>query len=102
MKKGIRLMALVVALSLMVSGSVFAAETHQHSEAEGIESISYNPGDITSYRCLKTSCRAYLFYKYALGTCVYCDSATHAYKCSHCDEWYCICEGGHYNPVYGR
>jgi len=107
MKKAKKLLFLVAALTLISSINVFAAESfpcNLHEEHIGLCSYdpNYENGDITSYRCINTGCRAYLIYKYPIGNCVYCNSSTHAYACSHCPEWYCICESGDFNPVYGR
>lgn len=90
-------------LALAFSINAFAAENFAHPYSE---SHSYDPGykkgDITSYRCPNSNCRAFLIYQRFLTTCGYCDSNTHSYKCSHCPAWYSICETGHFNHVDGR
>lgn len=103
MKKIRIFMVIVVLVSCVFSMNVFAAE---NSICQYNENRSYNPdykrGDVTSYKCPKSSCRAYLIYQYPVGNCEYRDSKTHAYTCSHCSDWYCICESGHFNHVDGR
>lgn len=107
MKNLKKFVALVAMLTFVSSINVFAAESIPCRHTNDDTTIcSYDPnyvnGSVTSYRCPKSNCRAYLIYKYPIGNCVYCNSKTHAYACSHCPEWYCICESGDFNPVYGR
>lgn len=104
MRKVTKFVFLTAMIALLFSVSVFAKEAIpcQHLDSYTTNSFAYRPGDITTYRCLNTGCRAYLIYRKPMSTCIYCSSKSHAYECSQCGMWYCICESGDYNPAVGH
>lgn len=56
-----------------------------------------NPGDMSGYHCLNSSCGAYLYYGEGRKvTCYDCDNPSSYYVCKYCYNKYYICTKGHY------
>lgn len=104
-KKTAKLFGAVVILCLLLGTQAFAYEkkAEMSNGYMGFPILSAEMEDRASgYRCLNSSCYAYLEKRNILTKCGFCTSTMYAYECRSCGNWYPICGNGHYNTAVGR
>ncbi len=103
MKNISKIMILVSLLIMITGGQVLAKEGNEQASncCSGKKASVEMCLRASGYRCLNSSCRAYLEQRRKLSKCAYCDSDMYAYECTSCGNWYPICGNGHYNSAVG-